>query len=415
MKFLKKHLRDIPSSIFFILGMCLTMMLVLNVMNVYTDIEHRKEEINKYSFNYEWIVRAYPEKSLVPNQEGMTESNLNLYSFIDTSNTDNAEDAPSKKFEDGKIVISYNKERFVREVSENMYDFDGINYYEVVCNSDKGYTYGAKRLYLNRNEDITFDLTDGEAVTVSASSKDEGVYISECYADDVYEKDGLKYIDLDGKAYVVLGIKKDCTLDKRENYVYEYNPNESVDTMKNRFMKEDNISYDGIRVTYTSNEDRTDDINKICDNIKKSGYAVEMNKYSGDIELEIDSNTIISSALNGVLIIFAVINCIFISAIWVTRRKKEIIIRKANGYSDLLLTGLVYKDLFKLIIISFCIVVAGYIGVSIYNGHNLLYVAGSFRSILLLLICMVVISVITLLVPMFRLRQMQPAAGIKEV
>lgn len=414
MKFLKKCLRDIPSSLFFILGMCLTMTLIINVINVYTDINQRKEEVNKYSFRYGWRVRACPEKSLLTPTQEPDESQK--YSFIDTSNTEKADEPPLKTIEeDGIILISYNQERFVQEVCDCLGEFTGNNYFEEACTSDKSCTFGGKRIFINRNEDIAFDLVDGNVENVKADDEKDGVYIPEIFRDDVYEDEGNNYIGLDGVRYKVSGVRKDYTLDLRDNAIYIYNVDEPLEYMKNYYVNSENVGYDGIQVDYDSNTDKTEEIKQICDRIKSYGYAVEMLQDSGNIELEIDSSTLISSVINILLIFFAIINCIFISAIWVTRRKSEIIIRKANGYSNLQLAKLLYFDLVKLMVVSLFTVVAGYGVASVISGENILYISKRIESIGLVFLCMVVVSVFTLCIPLIKVRAMQPATGIKEV
>ena len=112
------------------------------------------------------------------------------------------------------------------------------------------------------------------------------------------------------------------------------------------------------------------------------------------------------------LFLFALINTIIISYYWVIVRRREIAIRKAFGASNFSVTGLMAKELLKLISLS---AVCGLIvqGLVWSVQENSIDLQSSLIIVFVLLLSITIAIIIAMIIPVRYILQIQPSEGVK--
>lgn len=112
------------------------------------------------------------------------------------------------------------------------------------------------------------------------------------------------------------------------------------------------------------------------------------------------------------LFLFALINTIIISYYWVIVRRREIAIRKAFGASNSLVIILMAGELLKLIGGAAVLALAIQILIWMIQGNSL-DKQGSFLIVVVLLLSITAAVIITMIVPVRYILQIQPSEGVK--
>lgn len=390
---LRKIFRDPLIAAVLIINMALIFFLIINVLNIKYQWEESEEKQAKYKFRKEFSVCAIGTDA---EEEMVGEWRIGQYS------------SPSL---DDEGMLNYCKEVF--DIARQ---FDGnVIYYTNRCINDrKGQTFGHIKYCLTQKEDFNTELTDGSIVSKSYEQMGEGVFVPESFKDAVYSENGHDYIDIFDVRLNVLGIRKDTTLDNSDSYflLYLYNINDD-DREKLFRVWETDMWEDRLELKFESNNDNAENnYNEIKKNFVDKGYVIIRENDCMDYTnyyFKFISKT--RSIIYAVLMFFAVVNCIYISKIWIMRKQREFVIRKTFGQGMLSLLCRIFSELFCLTVVTAVVVVILQFVYGALTGGIVLQL--TVFNIVAILATMLGVTVINLILPLVKVARIQPAKGLK--
>lgn len=218
--------------------------------------------------------------------------------------------------------------------------------------------------------------------------------------EDIYNREGKKYILIDGIEYQVIGILGSETSDVLDSLIY------FVYDCLDDFHKEIVNSCDYFMIRFGSNY--SDVSVKITD--------LFSNK-SEEVSLQIEETSAFSVAVVNeherdtyffLVYAFAIGICVIISELWIFQRKDEIAILKTVGIKMIHIILRLYKSIIGIVISA---TVGAYliIGlVEVITGDMMISLSG----MLLVLGAMLVTSVIIFIIPLIKIELIEPAKGI---
>lgn len=234
-----------------------------------------------------------------------------------------------------------------------------------------------------------------------------GIYISKGMVDSLIKEDGKRYLIFDGNKYLVKGVYKDFSINnddyrviipwknltKNEKYYY-------VDAFKFRLENLEMLQLD-----IESNGDIESELQLLETISQKNNLIVKTDK-----ETVIEDMVISKAIVNLIMIIFAIINSIMVINVWITRRKEELMIKKAWGMSDGMLFINSIFELSKQLVFSLpLVVILQMVYILIFDKTVVIniYKYGYFiGGTVLILVLMAYISLI-------RIRKLKPAEGLR--
>lgn len=379
MKVIRKIFKDYGISFVMILNFMLIFLLIINVIRL--DEKRRTSQADKDKYKFDYIYE-------------MSIAGVN----------------------DDNYIKGFKPEKLCDDVYETVIQFNGnvirTGYFYMESKNDL-VTTGIIECVLKNDEDIKFDSIDGKVVTYEPDSKASGVYIHELFTKNTYEKDGVKYINFNGAALQVDGIKKDYSLDCSDTCSYVFANGLDDEQKKYMLYDYDNIDLVGeIDIRFESNFDRKNEIDDIKNILKNKGYYVSVNNSSSDDKKDnFDFTKDLSTIIYYILIIFSLVNCVYISDIWALRQQKEMIIRKTFGQSMKIISlNIFFEMIIKIVIAIIAVVIiqtliTGSISIADFRVREFAYILGS----------IIIISLINIAGPIIRIKKIEPAVGIKKI
>ncbi len=389
---LRKIFRDPGMSLILIINMSLIVFLLINVLN----IKYQNDDAlnNKTKYNYKF------------------RENLTVY----TKGTE---------FDESEYtVVAYNDNEYqsmFNEVLSVVEMYHGNVTYKTHCliNDKELNNLGGVDCVIKHDEDIMEDMTNGDVFVVKGGEECRGIIIPEAYKDSIYSKGGVNYIDIEGVGFVVLGFEKDYSLDHSlcGAIIYkELLDEDGKETFLKRWKAEtwcDTMEFE----LSSNNENAKSEFEQIKKSFVEKGYTVT----SMDLNAENKSDKLsffdIDEAVSGVIYIliaiFSFINCMFVTNIWIMRKKRELVIRKTFGQSIIKILERLIMEYTIIAVVTVCIsIVLQYIYAQITDEISLHF---SMENIMIIGITMVVLIVINMLIPLINVAKIKPAKGLKRV
>lgn len=270
------------------------------------------------------------ERNILRNDENKNKS----ITFIDTENI--YLDDVLNLIKDNKVTVS-----LVRQVNENT-------------------VYNIKTIVKFDGLDMTDDMVTGEFLSKEEfeGDKDEGVFTSTLTKDDTYTIENINEYD-----------NKDITI-KRKGTSFEIY-NEIIVPQRKFFeiVNSKNLSLAEYGfIVHGEDEEVKSTINKIEKFVKSKNknnfittapYTMVNNNEEGEYLY----------SLSILIIVVIIVNSISISYLWVSKKKKELILRKVCGATDYDLFKMFFGELTILALISACLaLIIQYILVKVTNG-----------------------------------------------
>lgn len=372
-------------------GMGLIFFLVLNSINLANAIKNEKDHDDDNKFRYSKIVNINLDEDLYIQEDGSTDASFSARNYIDEMIK------LCKKYQ-GNVLLS-------------------IPLWDDYDSSENVY------IYLNINEPVKIELENGDCDTIDSLGKaSKGVYVAQSKKNLIKTRDGKDLIWLQNSEMNVLGIRKDFTYDMSDKSYITFIDSidkyhmESIYSMGSFALS----GGDPMVFIFESNKDDTlDSYNNIVKELKAKGYIVTEHELSGEDIDERQSGGIvykdIMDKITMLLIIFAVINCVYITRLWISRKKVEITIRKAYGQSTLKIGVMLAGQLVRFCVVSMVLAFVIQLVYRQITSHSGMYVVISFMNVIEVLSAMLLLIIIMMIIPLFELKKIKPATGVKEV
>lgn len=393
---IRKYLRDIPASIFLVIGLALTFFLLFNALSIINAINYEKEMESKENYEFNANISV-----ISPFAEGE-------YSVNETQETIMRDEEFDAEAEFEKIINACKL-------------YKGNCYMVAVLEGENDAIYTGN-VYITLNEEKVIELEDaGYKVVGGDMSEMDGVYIYEGMKNAVHNIDGKERFMINNEYWNVDGMIKDYSMEKdKEGVVMDWDnlSDYSIKVLKKyqeRFIRDGS----GVQIRFESNlPTAKEDFDEICKRFIDNGFELlDIDEYlknlGDDSEYSILEEA--SFVLTIVLVGFAVVNCMYISGLWVDRRTGELMIRKAYGSSTWTVLKVLFKDILKF---ALCAIIIAYLmqlafGYAIKRRGTLIVL--SFDNIALIVAGLIFTCLVTLIVPMIKVTRIMPATGMKEV
>lgn len=387
----KSFFRDIPVGLFMVAGMGLIFFLVLNSINLANAIKNEKDHDDDNKFRYSKIVNINLDEDLYIQEDGSTDESFSARNYIDEMIK------LCKKYQ-GNVLLS-------------------IPLWDDYDSSENVY------IYLNINEPVKIELENGDCDTIDSLGKaSKGVYVAQSKKNLIKTRDGKDIIWLQNSEMNVLGIRKDFTYDMSDKSYITFIDSIDKYHMESIYSMGSFALSEGAPMVFIfeSNKDDTlDSYNNIVKELKAKGYIVTEHELSGEDIDERQSGGIvykdIMDKITMLLIIFAVINCVYITRLWISRKKVEITIRKAYGQSTLKIGVMLAGQLVRFCVVSMVLAFVIQLVYRQITSHSGMYVVISFMNVIEVLSAMLLLIIIMMIIPLFELKKIKPATGVKEV
>lgn len=247
--------------------------------------------------------------------------------------------------------------------------------------------------------------------------KKKVIMIGSGYKDCIWEENGKKYVTVREDNYEVIGIvgfkKQRSAWDYRlfmpctalpEEYIQEINT-----------VGQGNISF----ILYDENGNLEKDVEKIEKNGKKL-YQDFSVTYIGEIQVEDVASNIIASQDNifllaGIGYIVTVLFAINVVVLWSEKRRYEMVVRKAFGYTNTMIAKMIFSEILGVAVLSSLVSVAVQGILSVAVGQIAKYTLEIYwQNILVGIVVVFLTAILTTIWPVMKIAKIQPADGIQE-
>lgn len=352
--FLGKIFRNKAADILLVMGLTLSCILLVNVSGLISKITI--EDASVRAFEYEWY-------------GGLTSSD------------------------------EYSNQRLI-EVFENIEE--GNIYQAVLLNVEKDSDETPALAVMKANEDLRLEYIEG-GYDASKEYKN-AVIIGETLKKKTYIRDSERYIQCNDVEFNVVGIVENKMSANIDNSFYIL-----WDSLEG-FVKEQFLTGEiMMNTSFFIKADEKRIIDDILNAVNESVCDNGSQLVSLDIEDWDPENYWFKSynkVLFGIGLFFSIIICFSTSYFWLVKRKSELAIRIAFGYSRLQIFGQLLLDLFRLLIPSFVITVVIQCVYSLVNQNNIIVLETLLLQIFVICVGMLAIVLINVFYLMKKLKTM---------
>lgn len=375
----KLYIRDTLTSMLLILAFSLCFLLVCNGI----DIGNQISKANKIKLSEQYMVQfpvVYEAIEASENQE-VSEESLNKL-----------------KIGVGNVLIE-----------------------EVGLQCGNSFSYKNTTIFLKWTEKISAILETGRYPTEEDRRQAKNmVVIGNAMCPYVEEIKGEKYLKLEGEWYQVVGVLADNTASNTDERIFLFEDCVS-DKIKRKAMQEITNSLRQTVLQYQSNQKEgvQEAVSALFEWLEthfEGGFEL---LESAEEEIE-EKNQIgnfivrFNQIMVVILLLFSISNCIVISNIWIQRRRKEFVIRKAFGASLVYIGKLILKELFQIalgaLLVSFIIQEVYY---KILDNRGL-YSNYRIQELGYIFLGMISCVVLTLFIPMLQIAKIKPAEELRK-
>ena len=372
---IKRYFRDVTISLILALSMALAFFLILNVIDIVNKFDEKMEHRDNinYEFNKSYIVK----------------------------NSD---------FEDNKELVDS-----VVEISSM---FDGIveQNFRVGAQLGEGTTEVLDYVYVSVKDKLYLENSRSEYIVLENMEDIKGVYISEVLKEYAEVVNGKEQILINGIYFEVIDYLMDYSTDS-ERKVLIFWDNLSNEEKKQWIYSNQLSGTDGFILTFMSNKETAkESAESVMKTFRENGFSIESaySEYRDNYVMSMqDPNVQMVVSMTAILLIFAFVSCFYVSGLWINKRKKELVIRKAFGFDLLDIVKVLFGDLLK---ISCVAVVIAIVLQYVYRSFIIkepFWLVVSMKSIFLIAISVIYVVLISLIVPLIKVVLIKPAKGVK--
>ncbi|MBE5965301.1 MAG: ABC transporter permease [Lachnospira sp.] len=372
MYYIKRFLRDVPTSLLIIFSFSLLLFMIYNVISIFA-LEERLANTTKEKYKY---------------QVNLETSYITTNGMVDFDNE-----------------LSKNPLELVVGEGNVVFESESIVLEEIAMPVSGS-------IVIQYNENFKYELKQGQYPIVGVVYDKPAVIIGK----DIYDRIGnTNVLTVNGIECQIMGVlekKEDFLLDERiiifANGLSNYDKKEIIN-------RESTTSY---IVTYSSD---VYDYMKIMQELGK-----KLNEYNFTDVIKTDNtNNSVSNEINKfmtqakrivtiMVIVFCLINCFVVTNLWIESRKKEISIRKSYGYDTHYIVLMIIADLMKYVFVSVVMALVMQLIYSAIRDREIIisYIS---KDTIYVLACAFVIVLFTAIMNVKKMARITPANSIKEV
>lgn len=266
-------------------------------------------------------------------------------------------------------------------------------------------------MILKANEPLNYKLLSGRLP--GDASDDAGKNLVAAGINKVKEateKDGKKYLTIEGEVYEVVGVLGSEKSDYWDNTVVLNLNCIGENTLKSIMTKQEYVIELG-----SDNGELDKTYSAVYGNIKSvdSDAVINATKINSTGESTIE-NTLAREniTVNVIAYFFCVLNCMIMSEFWMIQRRKEFAIKKAFGMSNIRIIGQIAASVAVLGVVAFIIFIAGFLILKIFPATNVSDISFSINSLLIAVSSILITFIVTMIYPVYKIIKFDPAEQI---
>ncbi len=278
-----------------------------------------------------------------------------------------------------------------------------------------GYSIAPIHMVVSNNEPLVEELQEGRFPTKNEISHGRKcVVVGEGLLRLAEQKGNSREIMINGIPYVITGVLKDVTGDGNDNRVLVF-----YNCFSEKSMEDLNGEY-WFDIEYGSNIGEIGQIEELQAWLYQFAspehfVTVEqedMDKLNDARTMEQMMDRYKIFVLYG-LFILCMGGCSVVSSVWIKRRRKEMIIRKAFGSSFWNVSGIIFKDLAVIMAGAVLIDITIFSLQSVITGEAIMRQEYFYNNLLYLIVVGVVVILVTLIQPLHMVLKINPADGTR--
>ncbi|MDE6760228.1 MAG: ABC transporter permease [Lachnospiraceae bacterium] len=280
--------------------------------------------------------------------------------------------------------------------------------------------YASASIVLKFNEPLVEELLEGRYPTDSEQKHHRNCVVIGTELLKHTKKQGKERIlSIDGREYDVLGVLEDMTgyeMDNRIILFYDCLAEKTKRSIDQRLSSTGTIDF---KILYGSNEGELDEILAL----ESWLYQITDKRYFSVIENEEEENNYgyeearmmreYNKYTLYLMFGFCMCACFVVSSVWVKRRRKELVIRKALGSSFFKVISVILKDIGIMVVISMLFDFILLILQMLITGENWLSGMYMIQNIQFIGVSIGIVLVITMIRPLYTVATISPAEGTR--
>lgn len=269
--------------------------------------------------------------------------------------------------------------------------------------------------------DITIVFSNRERLAPiqkqKSGEKTGGLYIGETMQDETMQINGVQCFTLAKDSYPVTGIYENDVAggyDNRITVFWNTLTKRSKEVVRRKLASRMQLDMSIIMVI-DSNENLKDTYHNIKADLAERGIRCLVTDSVSGSNYQSRLYVILNQAGSVGILCFAVLNCYMVTLVWVKRRTKEFMIRKAFGFGTGRLAMLLFQDIFKCIICAIPVIaVLEFLYVRIWE-ESLQVNEYSVLKYMVIMLGIVMTILFSMLFSLWKIYHMNPVEGMRGV
>ena len=291
-----------------------------------------------------------------------------------------------------------------------------FNNFYIPLNKDEINAYNsASAEWFSEDDNWHYPVSRGRYYTAKeVKNGDKVVAIGKLLEKNTYEENGKQYIDIYGEKYEVVGIVGF----KNQSSLWDGRLFIPATSLPEKEIENHSLDMSGM-ILYNEDSNFKEDINIIEKNSKKLCKSMQI-EYGGKIQTENMIENLIQSFDDIYILVITgylatLIYSINIVILWVEKRRFEIGVRKAFGYTDKDIAKMIFQELFGITLVSAVISIAIQEILSLVLGRLGNYPFKIYLpNIIISIVIVLITALITSVIPVIKALLIPPASTLKE-
>lgn len=237
---------------------------------------------------------------------------------------------------------------------------------------------------------------------------ENSVLIGESMDVYTYERDGTEYLSMEGMEYQVFDRLESHAIADHRIYLFWQNLSEEYQTDVLAAMNDKLSSFESFYITLQGREPFDGKQEAFLSVL--SDQIVRIQEYDSSDYL-VSFHTEFCRNASVILAVFAVICCGTIAVLWISRRKREYLIRRTFGYGTFRMTGIILREISGIALLSLLLSWILEVAYMFFNGIYMTDLHRGLAGILVSFVGAFLIVGLVILHPMIQIIRTHPTQG----
>lgn len=390
MEKIRKIIREPMTSVVFVIGLTISCFILINVAGLVEKISNENKVLNNFK---------YTASGFLDCQMALEKYEAELADKLDSNSGEKIYNEEYKKKE--WELVDKVVEVFTEETRVN-------TYLEILVRVNDMIDEYTAYIVMAVNEDINIECVEYYDIDTR-----NGVIIGESLLVYTKEIEGIRTIEIGKNIMQVIGVIENQMSGGVDNSVYLF-WNNCDEQVREYLMQSiyDDIGF--LEYHIKSNSDISEQYEEFISLMEALDIQNEIMdaRYEGDYQNY--WYRMYNSIFMGASLIFSIFNCFSVSYLWIVRRKSELAIRMAYGYSKGQIRVMIFKDIIKLCVPASILAIVVQNIYTVAEGNSIL---GEMLIMRILFVCigMLGIAILTSIYVLEKIKKMSTVDILSDI